>query len=126
LSTLTMLFDSAPQEYLFTASIVIPVSAARTDVAMRHPGIMTDAHTIAFDAMMAPLSALEYKLQSSSRTTSHYQHRCAISTVFCARGAIASTHRPDARRADARLGLVSGYGMVTYDRGICSGGIISS
>ena len=29
-----------------------------------------------------------------------------------------------ARVADARLGLVSGYGMVTYDRGVCSGAAV--
>lgn len=31
-----------------------------------------------------------------------------------------------ARVTDARLGLVAGYGMVTYDRGICSGAAIIS
>jgi acetyl-CoA acetyltransferase len=29
-----------------------------------------------------------------------------------------------ARVRDARRGLVSGYGMVTYDRGVCSGAAI--
>jgi acetyl-CoA acetyltransferase len=31
-----------------------------------------------------------------------------------------------ARVRDARLGLVSGYGMVTYDRGVCSGAAVIS
>ena len=29
-----------------------------------------------------------------------------------------------ARVPDARFGLVAGYGMVTYDRGVCSGAAI--
>jgi Thiolase C-terminal domain-like len=29
-----------------------------------------------------------------------------------------------ARVPDARLGLVSGYGMVTYDRGVCRGAAV--
>ena len=28
------------------------------------------------------------------------------------------------RVPDARLGLVAGYGMVTYDRGVCSGAAV--
>ena len=35
------------------------------------------------------------------------------------------THQADARQVrDARLGLVGGFGMVTYDRCLCTGAVI--